>query len=147
MSKSKEVLKKEAEELGINTESLTTAKALSAAIDNAKSKDKEPESKDSKQQVTLDDAIAEAEANLVKLKAEKAKAADAERRAEREKENANDKRPKYKHTNEVVYRFKKDTPETLNIDGAPKKISAIIKNKEIMAELVEGNSNYIEPVI
>lgn len=100
----------------------------------------------SSKQVSLDEAIATAEAELKKLKDEKAKETlEAEKQAKLEAAK-NDKRPTYTAKNSLVYRFKKTTPVTLNVDGAPKKLEAIIKDKELMAELVAGNSNFLELV-
>ena len=97
-------------------------------------------------QVNLDDAIAEAEANLASLKADKRKADLEEARKAKLEAAKNDKRPTYEASNGLVWRFKKDTPGSLNVDGAPKKLDAIIKDKEVMAELVSGNSNFLELV-
>lgn len=100
----------------------------------------------SSKQISLDEAIAAAEAELAKLKAEKVKEdLEAKRKAKLE-EAKNDKRPTFTAKNSLVYRFKNSTPKTLNVDGAPKKLEAIIKDKELMAELVAGNSNFLELV-
>ena len=144
MAKRLEDYKTEAEALGINTESLTTIATLKEAIKLKKAEDTEasPEAK----QVSLDEAIAEQEAILADLKAKKKLEELEAKRVAKLEEAKNDKRPTYTADNKLVYRFKKDAPKTLNIDGAPKKLEAIIKDKELMAELVSGRNNYLEPV-
>lgn len=145
MAKSKlQKLQEEATGLGINTESLTTEAALQKAIDAKKAETDTPAT--DPKQVDLDDAIAEAEATLKTLKGEKQKQELEAKRAAKAEADKNDKRPKYKADNGLMYRFKKDAPKTLNIDGAPQKLDDIIKNKAVMAELVSGNSNFLELV-
>jgi hypothetical protein len=147
MAKTKEELVTQAEALGLNTESLTTVDALKKAIKNAEAKaDKEPEAKAEAKQVSLEEAIAEKEAEVKALKAQKLQQELEAKKAERLAALKADKRPTYEAKNGLVYRFKNDTPKTLNVDGAPKKLEDIIKDKEVMAELVAGNSNFVELV-
>ena len=149
MAKTIEDYKTEAEALGLNTDALTTVAALKAAIKAKKDADKAgenaPEAKTAKTS-TLDADLEAARKTVADLEAKKAKQAVAERAKAKAEAEKNDKRPKYKHANGLVYRFKKGTPETLNVDGAPKAIEDLIKNKEVMAELVLGNSNFLELV-
>lgn len=55
-----------------------------------------------------------------------------------------DKRPVFKDNRGLTFRFKRSAPKTLNIDGKATKLEEIIKNKEVMNELIYGNSNYVE---
>lgn len=146
MAKKLEDYKIEAEALGLNTESLTTITALKEAIKTAKANAGDNKPATPAKQVILDDAIAEAEKVLTDLKAEKLKAELEAKRLEKAEAAKNDKRPTYKAGNGLVFRFKTTAPKTLNIEGAPQKITDIIKDKEVMAELVSGRSNFIEPV-
>lgn len=101
---------------------------------------------DSKQKATLSDQLKTAEAKVIELKEAIAKeAADARAKA-LEDELKNDKRPIYTHNTGNRYRFKKLAPESLNIDGVTKTLADVIKSKDVMTELVEGNSNLIEQI-
>ena len=44
------------------------------------------------------------------------------------------------------FRFKKSAPKALNIDGVSTSFDDIIEDEEIMLELVNGNSNYLEQI-
>jgi len=55
-----------------------------------------------------------------------------------------DKRPVFKDDRGLSFRFKKSAPKTLNIDGKATKLEDIIKDKEVMSELIYGNSNFVE---
>lgn len=80
-------------------------------------------------------------AKLEAKEAVKAKAVAAKLAA---KQKAN--RPTFKHSSGVQYAFKLNAPKTLNVDGKPQAISELIKNKEIMTELIAGNSNFVERI-
>ncbi len=54
--------------------------------------------------------------------------------------------PVFKHDNGFSYRFKKTAPKTLNVDGVPRYIKDLVKDKEIMLELIEGNNNFVERI-
>lgn len=59
-------------------------------------------------------------------------------------EEKNDQRPVFTDNRGLQFRFKKSSPKTLNIDGKATKVEDIIKDKEVMSELIYGNSNYLE---
>ncbi|EKF56223.1 hypothetical protein I215_01833 [Galbibacter marinus] len=59
-------------------------------------------------------------------------------------EEKNDQRPVFTDNRGLQFRFKKSAPKTLNIDGKATKVEDIIKDKEVMSELIYGNSNYLE---
>lgn len=77
-------------------------------------------------------------------KAKQAKEADA--KAQAEKKPKKDTRPVYEDDRGLKFRFKESAPNTLNVDGKSTPISEIIKNDEVMLELVYGNSNYLEQI-
>jgi len=76
-------------------------------------------------------------------KAQETKEAEQKSAAETAKA-VKDTRPTYEDERGLKFRFKKSTPKTLNIDGKTRKISELIKDDEVMLELVNGNSNQIE---
>ena len=88
-----------------------------------------------------------------KAKAEKAakvladKKADNNATAEKAAKNpVKDTRKVFKDDRGQKFRFKKSAPKSLNIDGVSTSIDEIISNEEIMLELVNGNSNYLEQI-
>ena len=130
----KEKLQEQAVALGIETKDLTVDQ-LKEAI--SKATPKEP---------SLEEQLEVAQAKVVELQEAIAKeAADARAKA-LEDELKNDKRPVFKHTKGTKYRFKKTAPESLNIDGVTKSIADVVKSKDIMTDLIEGNSNLIEQI-
>lgn len=46
----------------------------------------------------------------------------------------------------LKFKFKNTVPKTLNIDGVSRKLTDLIKDEEVMMELVNGNSNHIEQI-
>lgn len=80
-------------------------------------------------------------------KTQKAKAEEAKSLAEKKKTaGKKDKRPVFTDDRGLRFRFKKTAPKTLNIDGRSVPVSEIIKEKEIMLELIYGNSNFVEQI-
>lgn len=86
-------------------------------------------------------------------KAEKAakiladKKADATAVAEKADKNPKkDTRKIFKDDRGQKFRFKLSAPKTLNVDGVSTSIDDIIEDEEIMLELVNGNSNYLEQI-
>lgn len=57
-----------------------------------------------------------------------------------------DTRKVYKDDKGQSFRFKKSAPKSLNIDGVKTSLDDIIEDEEIMLELVNGNSNYLEQI-
>lgn len=55
-------------------------------------------------------------------------------------------RPVFEHPNGFNYGFKKDTPTTLRIDGVPRPLKKLITDKEVMLDLIAGNSNFVERI-
>lgn len=167
MAQSKEKLLKEAEDLKINVEGLdynqlrTAVKEAKEAADTL-NKSESGESPDSDNKVeTYASKIVQktkerqAEAKKIRNKnrklAEKKKAEisvkEEESKSNQEKASKEkDNRPVFTDDRELKFRFKKTAPESLNIDGKSHKTADIIKNEEIMLELVYGNSNYIEQI-
>lgn len=78
-------------------------------------------------------------------KTKEAKEEESKAKAEK-KAKKKDNRPVYEDDRGLKFRFKKTAPKSLNIDGKSTPISDIIKNDEIMMELVYGNSNFIEQI-
>jgi predicted RNase H-like nuclease (RuvC/YqgF family) len=146
MSKTKDEYQKEAKALGLNTDSLTTVDALKKAIANKKAEDSKDHKSKAPEAGSLDKELEAAEAKVQELKKQKQALEQKEKEEARAKSLKAEKRPKYKHNNGLYYCFKKDSPKTLNVDGTPKKTSEIIKDKELMAELVEGNNTFLEPL-
>lgn len=83
-------------------------------------------------------------------KAEKAiadKKVDEAATAEQSAKNPEkDERKEFKDDRGQRFRFKKSAPKALNIDGVSTSIDDIIEDEEIMLELVNGNSNYLEQI-
>ena len=101
---------------------------------------------DSKKETTLAQQLEAAKAKVSELEEAIVKEAAEARAKALEDELKNDKRPVYKHATGNRYRFKKDAPQTLNIDGVTKPIEDVIKSKDVMTDLIEGNSNLIEQI-
>lgn len=90
--------------------------------------------------------------------ANKKKAEAAAKKAEAKKEDdaatatkaatnpKKDNRKLFKDDRGQQFRFKKSAPKALNIDGVSTSIDDIIEDEEIMLELVNGNSNYLEQI-
>ena len=57
-----------------------------------------------------------------------------------------DNRKVFKDDRGQQFRFKKSAPKALNIDGVSTSLDDIIADEEIMLELVNGNSNYLEQI-
>ena len=57
-----------------------------------------------------------------------------------------DTRARFEDDKGRKFSFKATAPKTINIDGVSKKTEDIIKDKEVMMELVYGNSNFIEQI-
>ena len=88
-----------------------------------------------------------------KAKAEKANKATADKKADNAaiaektaKNSEKDNRKVFKDDRGQRFRFKKSAPKALNIDGVSTSIDEIIDDEEIMLELVNGNSNYLEQI-
>ncbi|MDO6813812.1 hypothetical protein [Tenacibaculum soleae] len=82
-----------------------------------------------------------------KAKAIEDKKADEAAIAETSAKNPEkDTRKVFKDDRGQRFRFKKSAPSTLNIDGVSTSINEIIEDEEIMLELVNGNSNYLEQI-
>ncbi|QQV91409.1 hypothetical protein Leef1_43 [Polaribacter phage Leef_1] len=90
-------------------------------------------------------------ANALKAKKEAKiladKKADENSAIERASKNpVKDNRKVYKDEKGQRFRFKKSAPKTLNIDGIKTSLDDIIADEEIMLELVNGNSNFLEQI-
>lgn len=90
-------------------------------------------------------------ANTLKAKKEAKiladKKADENSAIERASKNpVKDNRKVYKDDKGQRFRFKKSAPKTLNIDGIKTSLDDIIADEEIMLELVNGNSNFLEQI-
>jgi len=90
-------------------------------------------------------------ANALKAKKEAKiladKKADENSAIERASKNpVKDNRKVYKDDKGQRFRFKKSAPKTLNIDGIKTSLDDIIADEEIMLELVNGNSNFLEQI-
>ena len=57
-----------------------------------------------------------------------------------------DTRPTFEDERGLKFRFKKSAPKTLNIDGQSRLVTDLIKEPEVMLELINGNSNQIEQI-
>tara|TARA_R110002096_G_C14661308_1_gene727999 strand:+ start:4837 stop:5307 length:471 start_codon:yes stop_codon:yes gene_type:complete len=57
-----------------------------------------------------------------------------------------DNRKVFKDDRGLSFRFKQSAPKALNIDGVSRKTSDLIEDEEVMLELVNGNSNFIEQI-
>lgn len=87
----------------------------------------------------------EVEAAAKKKEAEdKAKKSKGEQASD--KKETKDTRKVFKDDRGLKYAFKHNAPKALNIDGKSTPIDEIVENKEVMLELVYGNSNYIEQI-
>ncbi|MGB5818831.1 MAG: hypothetical protein WBG90_05050 [Saonia sp.] len=172
MGKTREQYLTEAKELGLTTEGLSfnelrsavkAAKEAEAVKDvSTVSKDDysgqggpdfEPELEESPNptQLRQEAATKKREAGTRKAKKEaKAKAAKEEQEKAKAEKNSKrtkkDNRPSFTDDRGLVFKFKKTAPKSLNIDGRSRKISELIKDKEVMLELVYGNSNHIEQI-
>lgn len=74
---------------------------------------------------------------------------DDEKKASAEKSEKKEKtaRPIYTDDRGLKFAFKRNASASLNIDGKSRKITDIIKDDEVMLELVYGNSNFIEQIL
>lgn len=147
----KEELIEQAKTLGIPTEGLTVAQ-LEEAIKNVatapvieevvednptvkRQKAAKAAQKAVRAKLSKDTAAAEKETKATEKAAKKtAKKADK------------DTRPIFTDERKLKFRFKKSAPKTLNIDGVSQKLEDIIEDEEVMLELVNGNSNYLEQI-
>ncbi|SDT15411.1 hypothetical protein SAMN05192545_2890 [Maribacter dokdonensis] len=161
MAQTKEALLADAERLNINVDGLdynqlrTAVKTAKEAADGDEGENGEstetptettPENATVARQVAAREKRAKATKQAAKeAKKKKAKAAETKAASESKKEGK-DNRPVFTDDRELKFRFKKTAPESLNIDGKSHKTADIIKNEEIMLELVYGNSNYIEQI-
>ena len=146
----------EAEKLGINTEGLGINEILSAIgskkseLDNSKTQElerKEEPSPNVKKQIEAK-RLRDQNRKLQKKKEQEleAKADDSKSLAEKAKKDKKDNRKVFTDDRGLKFRFKKTAPKSLNIDGRSIPVKEIIEDKEIMLELVYGNSNFIEQI-
>ncbi|MAF36471.1 hypothetical protein CL622_05135 [archaeon] len=112
------------------------------AVDTSSTKEDHPE-------VIRHRAIKELRDKRAKEAAKKAKKLEeAKPKAEQSKAAAKKlpKREVYEDDRGLKFAFKHSAPATLNLGGKTLKTSEIIKNDELMLELVYGNSNHIERI-
>lgn len=146
----KDELIEQAKTLGIPTEGLSVAE-LEEAIATVQEVEVEEVVEDNptvKRQKAAKAARAEAKAKLAKntAKAEKETKAAEKAAAATAKKAEKDTRPIFTDERKLKFKFKKSTPKTLNIDGVSLSLAEIIEDEEIMLELVNGNSNYLEQI-
>lgn len=83
-------------------------------------------------------------ANAKKAAAEKAAKSKSEQAVD--KKETKDTRKQFTDDRGLKYAFKNNAPKALNIDGKSTPTEDLVENKEVMLELVYGNSNYIEQI-
>ena len=120
--------------------------AEKAAVKNKPAKAKETLNETQKRQLA---AKKQREERAKKLAAD-AKKAEAKKqeggKTTASSKEGKDERQSFTDAHGRVYKFKRTAPKTLNIDGVSQKTSDLIKDKEIMTELVLGNSNFVERI-
>lgn len=170
MGKTKEQYLEEAKELGITTDGLsfnelrTSIKEFKESIQSKKvvetKKDSSKTSPDFKpvleevvnptqlrQEAAKKRRIAGAKKAKKQAKAKQDKEEESKAKAEKEaNKTKKDKRPSFTDERGLVFKFKKTAPESLNVDGRSRKVTELINDKEVMLELIYGNSNHIEQI-
>ena len=136
--------------LGIPTEGLTVPELEEAIANVATAETVEEVVEDNptvKRQKAAKAAQAAAREKLAKEEAALEKENKAKEKASTTaKEAVKDNRPVFTDERKLKFRFKKSAPKTLNIDGVSRKIADIIEDEEVMLELVNGNSNFLEQI-
>lgn len=132
-------------ELGLDTESLTNNTLREEAIAKKEAELAEAAKKTESKtiQVNTKPGSSEQESKPEQGSGEDQQDDEEQNKAEKPKTTSKKSPKSYKDERGRVWKFKKNAPKTINIDGHPMSQEEILGTEEVIAELVYGNSSFL----